>query len=151
MARQPLQVLVIPFRVRPEPEFAVFHRADGKMWQFIAGGAEDQEDAVQAGQRESAEEAGIPGNLPVVRLDSIASITRSLFSPTEHWPEDLLVVREYSFAIDVGDRRLRLSSEHDDVRWLSYEDASSLLTWDSNRVALWELNERLARAAPRRS
>ena len=151
MARQPLQVLVIPFRVRSEPEFSVFHRADGEMWQFIAGGAEDHENAAQAAQREAAEEAGIPGNIPVVRLDSVASITRSSFSPTEHWPEDLLVVREYSFAIDVGDRRLALSSEHDDVRWLPYEDASSLLTWDSNRVALWELNERLARVATRRS
>ena len=136
---------MIPVRVRSEPEFAVFRRSDGEMWQFIAGGAEDHEDALQAAHREAAEEAGIPRNLSIVRLDSVASITRSSFLQTEHWPEDLYVVREYSFAIDVGDRQLTLSSEHDEVRWLPYDMASSLLTWDSNRVALWELNERLAR------
>ena len=135
---------MIPFRIRSEPEFAVFHRTDGEMWQFIAGGAEDHEDALQAARREAGEEAGIPNDLPIVRLDAVASITRSSFSETEHWPKDLFVVPEYSFAIDVGTRKLVLSSEHDQIRWLLYEKASSLLTWDSNRVALWELNERLA-------
>ena len=63
---------------------------------------------------------------------------------TEHWPEDLFVVPEYSVAVDVGDRELVLSFEHDEVRWVPYDKARCLLTWDSNRVALWELNERLA-------
>lgn len=139
MARQPLQVLVIPFRMRSEPEFAVFHRTDGEMWQFIAGGAEDQEDPLQAALREATEEAAIPSDVSIVRLDSIASIPRTSFSPLEHRPNDLFVIPEHSFAIDVGDRELVLSSEHDEVRWVPYEKATSLLTWDSNRVALWEM------------
>ena len=40
-------------------------------------------------------------------------------------------------------QELALSQEHDMIRWLSFEEATRLLTWDSNRVALWELNERL--------
>ena len=144
MARKPLQVLVIPFRIESEPEFAVLHRSDCEMWQFIAGGVEDQEDALQAAWREAAEETSIPSDLSFVRLDSVASIPRTSFVETEHWPEDLYVVPEYSFAVDVGDRELALSSEHDEVRWVSYNKAVSLLTWDSNQVALWELNERLA-------
>ena len=63
MARQPLQVIVIPFRERDGGgyEFAVFHGADASMWQFIAGGAEDGETVEEAARREAGEEAGIAG------------------------------------------------------------------------------------------
>ena len=50
---------------------------------------------------------------------------------------------EYSFAVDVSGQELDLSHEHDKVRWLSFKEAMRLLTWESNRIALWELNERL--------
>jgi hypothetical protein len=39
--------------------------------------------------------------------------------------------------------RLAVSGEHRKVRWVSYDEARSLLKWDSNGDALWELNERL--------
>lgn len=145
MARQPLQVIVIPFRESEEAgyQFAVFHRVDSSMWQFIAGGAEDGETAEQAARREAAEEAGISEGARFLRLDSCASVPRTAFSLVEHWPKDLLVVPEFSFAVEVSDQELELSHEHDKIRWLSFEDATRLLTWDSNRVALWELNERL--------
>ena len=58
-------------------------------------------------------------------------------------PRDLFVVPEYSFAVDVSGQELDLSHEHDKVRWLSFKEATRLLTWESNRIALWELNERL--------
>ena len=38
---------------------------------------------------------------------------------------------------------LQLSAEHTAFQWLSYEDAYEQLTYDSNRIALWELNRRL--------
>lgn len=57
MPRKPLQVLVIPYRMGSEPEFAVFHRSDEEMWQFIAAGVEDLENAMQAARREAEEEA----------------------------------------------------------------------------------------------
>lgn len=145
MPRQPLQVIVMPFRESEEAgfQFAVFHRADGSMWQFIAGGAEEGETAEQAARREAAEEAGIAEGARFLRLDSRASVPRSAFCPTEHWPKDLLVVPEYSFAVEVTDQEPVLSREHDQMRWLSFQEASRRLTWDSNRTALWELNERL--------
>ena len=77
------------------------------------------------------------------RLDSRASVPKTAFSPTDHWPQDLLVVPEYSFAVDVSGQEIDLSHEHDKVRWLSFKEATRLLTWESNRTALWELNERL--------
>lgn len=145
MARQPLQVIVIPFRESGEAgyQFAVFHRVDSSMWQFIAGGAEDDETVEQAARREAAEEAGIPEGARLFRLDSRAAVPRTAFSPTEHWPKDLLVVPECSFAVDATGQELVLSHEHDKVSWLSHEEAARVLTWDSNRVALRELNERL--------
>lgn len=145
MARQPLQVIVIPFRERDGGgyEFAIFHRADASMWQFIAGGAEDDETAEQTARREAAEEAGIAEGARFLRLESRASVPRAALSLTEHWPKDLLVVPEYAFAVDATGQELVLSHEHDKVNWLCLEEAARVLRWDSNRVALWELNERL--------
>jgi broad specificity phosphatase PhoE len=42
---------------------------------------------------------------------------------------------------------ITLSREHTDYRWVAYAEAARLLRWDSNRTALWELNERLTRQA----
>ena len=36
-----------------------------------------------------------------------------------------------------------MSHGHDKMRWLSFKEATRLLTWEINRIALWELNERL--------
>jgi len=53
------------------------------------------------------------------------------------------MIPEHCFAVDAGGSTITLSNEHTECRWLSYEQAFSLLKWDSNRTALWELNERL--------
>ncbi|MDE2890357.1 MAG: NUDIX domain-containing protein [Gemmatimonadota bacterium] len=145
MSRQPLQVIVIPFKESESVgyQFAVFHRADNSMWQFIAGGAEDDETAEQTARREAEEEAGIPKGARFFRLDSRASVPRTAFSPTKHWSRDIFVVPEYSFAVDVSGQELDLSDEHDQVSWLPFKEATRLLTFESNRIALWELNERL--------
>ncbi len=147
MARAPINTIVIPFRKGDDGnfEFAVFHRADDSMWHFVSGGAEDDETAFDAARREAREEAAIPSNYEWIILDSRASIPRTAYSPTSHWPDDLLVVPEFSFAVDVANHQIVLSAEHDQFKWLNFEEASKLLNWDSNRVALWELNERLTR------
>ena len=53
-------------------------------WQGIAGGAEGGEWAEQSARREMMEEAGIPIDAPLVRLDTIASI------PTSHFARAML-------------------------------------------------------------
>ena len=145
MARAPLQVIVIPFRRDPHGryEYAVFHCAGSTMWQFVAGGAEDAETPLAAALREAAEEAGIPSDRKWITLDAMATVPRTAFPSATHWPASLLVVPEYAFAVAVDGLPLTLSREHTEVRWLPFAEASKLLTWDSNRVALWELNERL--------
>ncbi|MEF8708480.1 MAG: NUDIX pyrophosphatase [Candidatus Accumulibacter propinquus] len=147
MPRAPLQVIVIPCRQAPNggSQFVVFHRVKPEMWQFISGGGESGESPEQAARREALEEAGIPNTRSLMKLDAMASIPRSAFPTSAHWPNDLFVVPEYSFAVDASDAEIALSCEHDSYEWVSYESAMKLLTWESNRVALWELNERLKR------
>ena len=148
MPRAAFQVLVIPYRhdAGRGVEYAVLHRADGSMWQFIAGGGEDDETPAQAAVREAHEEAMVPAGAGWTRLDSLATVPRSAFPGGGHWPPDLYVVPEHCFAVDVAGHDLVLSAEHADFEWLGYEEARQRLTWQSNQNALWELRERLRRA-----
>jgi len=54
--RAPFQILAIPYRVTPELQFCVFHRADIDQYQFVAGGGENDEKPVDAAIREICEE-----------------------------------------------------------------------------------------------
>ena len=94
-----------------------------------------------AARRETKEEAGIAGNM--IPLDSLCTVPKSCFGAADSWGEDVFVIPEHCFAIDVGDRDLCLSQEHTESRWVTFDQACALLKWDSNRNALLELNERL--------
>ena len=146
MARAPLQVLVIPYRKAASGghEFAVFHCAGGSMWQFVSGGAEDQETPIEAAKRELFEEAGITSAPHWLALDSRGSVPRTAFPQATHWPKDVLVVPEHPFAVDVTSMEIQLSPEHSEFKWLGYDEAMRVLTWETNRTALWELGQRLA-------
>jgi len=141
--RAPFQVLVIPFRWKASaPEFAVLKRSDADYWQFVAGGGEDSETPIEAAQRETKEEVGIVGD--VTQIDSLATVPKDCFA-ADSWGEDVYVIPEHCFAVSVGNVEIHLSSEHTELQWVSYEQACSLLKWDSNRNALWELNQRLVK------
>ena len=147
--RAPFQVLVLPYYVasaEAPPQYAVFRRSDwmDTCWQGIAGGGQSGETAEQAARREAREEAGTEHCLNLLALDSMATIpvvnVRGFL-----WGPDVLVIPEYAFGMQTGAEEFVLSSEHVEFRWLSYQDASRLLTWDSNKNALWELNHRIER------
>lgn len=145
MSRAPFQVLVFPYRFDADgtPLFALFQRSDLALWQGIAGGGEGSETPEEAARREAEQEAGISPERPLMKLDSMASIPVEHFRDRHLWGSDLYVIPEYSFGVAVDGPVLTLSDEHIDCRWVSYETACGLLHWDSNRVALWELNSRL--------
>jgi dATP pyrophosphohydrolase len=145
MARAPFQVLIIPYRRRQDGtvEYAVTKRADMDAWQFLSGGAENSETPLEAAKREAQEEGDIPADLDFMALDATASIPANNFGAWKEWGEGVYVVPEHCFAVDMQERELQLSFEHSEVRWLGFDNASKLLTWDSNRIAMWELKERL--------
>ncbi len=150
MARAPLQVLVLPFRYAAggSIEYAIFRRSDhaDACWQGVAGGAEQGESAADAARREMMEEAGIPSAAPLLPLDTKASVPATEFHERDHWGSGRYVVTEHAFGVLLEDgQAITLSGEHTEYRWLPYEGALNLLRWDSNRTALWELNERLRR------
>lgn len=142
--RAPFQVLVIPYwHTAKGYEFAVLKRSDTGWWQFVAGGGEDDETPLQAAVRETKEEIGINAAGKLMKLDSCNTVPKDAFAAAEAWGPDVYVVPEYCFAVETPDNEFALSGEHTEMRWASYDEACRLLKWDSNRNALWELNERL--------
>ena len=130
-------------------EFAVLSRADYACWQGIAGGGEGQETPVEAAKREAWEEAGIPSEAVLLPLDSLCSVPVYLFRDSAAWGEDMYVIPEYSFGMDCTGCEIVLSDEHTGLEWLLYPEAYQRLTYDSNRVALWELHQRIQGQGPR--
>ncbi len=153
MPRAPFQVLVLPYRRRSDGdyEFALFRRADGGVWQGIAGGGEDQESPLEAARREAWEEAGVPVDSPYRPLDTRASVRVTCFGDSYLWGESLYVIPEYSFGVEITAADLVLSSEHTAMRWLPFAKAIHRLRFDSNRTALWELNQKIRGLGPRDS
>jgi dATP pyrophosphohydrolase len=61
----------------------------------------------------------------------------------EFLENDIVVIPEYSFAVEVRNERIKISSEHTRFEWLSFQEACNQLYWDSNKTALWELDYKL--------
>ncbi len=150
MTRVPFQVLVFPYRFPPGGgvEYAVFKRADLGFWQGVSGGGEDAETPFEAAKREALEEGGIPPESRYMALDATATIPVVDITGDLRWGNSVLVVPEHCFGVDVTALRIKLSQEHTEFRWVGCDEARSLVKHDSNRTALWELNERLRRLTP---
>ena len=59
------------------------------------------------------------------------------------WGPSCYVIPEYSFGVELALEHIVISSEHSSFRWESFEIAHDLMKWDSNKNALWELDQRL--------
>ncbi len=151
MARAPFQILVLPYRVLDdgEYEYAVFSRSDDDCWQGIAGGGEDDETPLQAAKREAREEAGIAAASAFFPLETVASVPVTCCAESTLWGDRLYVVPQYAFGVDATRAEIRLSDEHREFRWRVFSLAERLLKYDSNRVALWELNQKIRGLGPR--
>ena len=75
-----------------------------------------------------------------------SSIPAAAYRPTalRMWGKECFVIPEYAFAVRVADTFLQLSHEHTEYKWLTYSEAQTVLRYDSNKTALWELNRRIA-------
>ncbi|MCB9452434.1 MAG: NUDIX domain-containing protein [Anaerolineaceae bacterium] len=145
MARAPFQVAAFPVRVQgnQQRQYAVFRRRVEGYWQAIAGGGEADETPLEAIQRESFEEAGIPFNSPWIVLQTQASVPITHFQDRAHWDDSVLVIPIYHFGVIVSTDEINLSSEHVEYQWVTEERAQTMLKWDSDCTALWELEQLL--------
>ena len=141
--RAPFQILVIPYKLEPILQYCVLHRSDIDQYQFVAGGGEDDEKPIEAAAREIYEETSVKA-VNIMPLTSRAYIPANVISKKHRdlWPHDTIVIPEYTFGFEC-DSEIALSSEHTGLEWMTYDDAVSRLTWDSNKTALYELNYRL--------
>lgn len=146
MARAKYQVLIIPFHIANEHvKYCIFHRSDRDTWQFIAGGGEDEDESIlMSAKREAYEEAKIDTHSKFIPLDTMCSIPTFCFEGAgKNWGEDCLVIPEYSFAVMLDVLKLHVSDEHAGYEWVDYDTAFKRLKYDSNRTALWELDNKI--------
>ena len=143
--RRPHQVIVFPYIKTGEGHlFAIFKRKDLRFLQAISGGGENKETPVETAKREAFEEARIDKSSRFIKLDSMTTIPVADVGNYK-WEDDILVLPEYSFGVEVFSRDLKIGKEHSAYKWLPYKKAKELLRYDSNRSALWELRRRLTK------
>lgn len=148
MSRANFQVLVLPYVIENNKvKYCIFKRSDYNIYQFISGGGEDYETPIQAAKREAFEEGKIGNNNKFYKLDTLCSVPSDCFNNhIKLWGEECFVVREYCFAVNLNNVDIiTISDEHTEYLWLDYEQAYDKLRYDSNKVALNELHNRIKR------
>ena len=144
--RIPKQALIIPYRINNKKiEYCLFKRKDLKIWQWISGGAEDFDtNILETAKRELYEETQIT-DVKIEKLEIKTQIPVVNIVKGFVWGEDVFYSEEYAFSVDINNKQIKLSDEHEEYQWLNYEKAKELLKYDSNKNALWELDVKLKR------
>ena len=140
--RKPKNVLVFLYRYNNGIEYCLFYRSRGRFYQGLSGGVEDLEELEDTVKREVYEETGIVVK-NIMKLDTISSIPGINVNKNFNYKNNIYVVYEYGFGVKIDNEDIKLSSEHKEYKWVSYDEAIKLLKYDSNKTALFELNERL--------
>ena len=146
MARAKYQVLVLPYRKQGDQTlYCIFKRSDMDAWQFIAGGGETEDASpLISAKREANEEAGISCDKLFHALETTCSISTEGFKKARQvWGETCLVIPEYCFAVELTEETIKISHEHTSFEWVDYTTAVRRLKYDSNKVALWELENKI--------
>lgn len=105
----------------------------GGFWQPLTGGVEHGETLEEAIGREAVEETGITEIVEVVDSNYHYEFTDEGRNHVE-----------YIFGAEIpANTNVRLSHEHDDLRWVNKDEALQLLKWPGNKEGLRKLCERL--------
>ena len=117
-----------------------------KCWQWISGGMEDfDKNLIDTAKRELYEETGIKDKVVIENLEIVTKIPVVNVVGDFIWGKDVFYSEEYGLTVNISGQEINLSNEHEEHRWVNYDQAQELLKYDSNKSALWELNEKLKR------
>ena len=114
----------------------------GAFWQSVTGSLEEGETHRQAAVREVREETSITSSedelidLGLVNTFEIAPQWRARYAP------DTTHNEEVCFALQVDESEVMLDAiEHDAYAWVDYEEAMSMLYWESSKLAFARTEE----------
>ena len=151
MPRAPFNAFTFLYRKSKDGEFeyALLKRADCGVWHGASGGGEEGETPIEAAKRETFEEAGIPSDSDFTQLDTISYIPAVGFRDCELWGDDVYVIPQYYFAVLTETQDPVLSREHLEYKWVGFSEAHDMLHFQADKIALWELNQRVQGKGPR--
>jgi len=119
------------------PLYLMLKRSTGKyyehLWQGVAGKIEKGETAVQTILRELKEEIG-KNPVKMFAADHIASFYNA--------KEDIIQMVPI-FGIEVENSEVRLSKEHSEYKWVSFDEAVVLLTWKGQKEGLRTVHDEI--------
>ncbi|MGE0792932.1 MAG: NUDIX pyrophosphatase [Candidatus Woesearchaeota archaeon] len=158
--RLPIQTQIYIYRkAENKIEFLLLKRISsrGGFWQGITGGLDEGESIKECALREVAEETGITGVENIFGPYYVFQFEDEGFYNSTAKDKNLdmstipinkFVVSEYVFAIEVDentniDLNNNIYQEHEEFKWCTFEEALSLLKYDSGKQALKILNEKL--------
>jgi dihydroneopterin triphosphate diphosphatase len=137
--RIPIQVNVFCFTLKDhEILYLLLKRSDYRnpCWQGVTGAPFPQEALVDAAKREVFEETGLT-------IKKIEQTDYSFSYPIPGWHRwrfepETKIIEEYVFSakLDNISDNIRLSDEHCDFKWIDFQTAISLLSWETNKEAL---------------
>ena len=126
-----VEICIFKFE-QDQPRYLLLHRAKTEKvypnsWQFVTGEIEGNEQGEQAALRELQEETGF-----APKAFWVVPYVNSFYDPKNDF-----INMSPVFAIQVGSgSEPKLSPEHDEYQWCSFDDALRTLTWNGQREAL---------------
>ncbi|MDH2999410.1 dihydroneopterin triphosphate diphosphatase [Chelonobacter oris] len=138
--KRPESVLIVVYAVDSRRVLMLRRNDDSAFWQSVSGSLEPDETALQAAEREVAEELGISivrQNLTLV--DCKKSIDFEIFPQFRHkYAANITHCHEHWFLLPLPNEcKVRLT-EHSDYRWFSPESAVKLTKSWNNALAIEE-------------
>lgn len=127
-----MKIQAILYRSSPDIMYLLMKRpADrGDYWTPITGHVEANEKLLDALGREIEEETGISEFSYIIDL----RVPQRFVKGDEE-------VEEHAFGVQVDTEKIRLSKEHSEYAWLTYDEANARLKWDAHKTSLQVLND----------